>query len=314
LFSFRESLESLDPGKPPLAVPFGRPATSVPSRIGILSGSFDPPTEVHQELAARAATSFQLDRVFFTLARVIVDKEDARGLCAEDRLLLLSTMAEKPGGVSVAAVNRGLYFEQVDAFRNWAGRRAKLFVIVGMDKVLQIFDSRYYKDRDRALNSLFAEAQLIPAGRGSLQEEDLGRLLDRPENRPYRDRIYFMAMPDRWRDLSSSKLREKIGSRQFPQRELPQIVREFVKATGCYQPPIDKGGENMDRYAQRVSLLNILYRVRSWAEEQVDFKTLLEVACSDSPEGRRLRNFLYQARDPAFPKSEVIKELLSFQR
>ncbi|MEW6298305.1 MAG: hypothetical protein AB1671_11260, partial [Thermodesulfobacteriota bacterium] len=105
LFALRDALATLEPSAPPTArVLFSCPAAA-PRRVGILCGSFNPLTRAHGELADRARQVFQLDCVFFTLARVTVDKEQVTGMGLEDRLLLLSLYAQRHGHLGVAAVN-----------------------------------------------------------------------------------------------------------------------------------------------------------------------------------------------------------------
>ena len=48
-----------------------------------------------------------------------------------------------------------------------------------MDKVMQIFDPRYYQDTDTALKGLFTEVQLIAANRGPLGEKELKEFLSK---------------------------------------------------------------------------------------------------------------------------------------
>jgi len=158
LFALREALETLDPAAPPTARLLHPQAVAPLRRIGILCGSFNPLTLAHTELAARACQVFQLECVFFTLAKVTVDKEQVTGLGLEDRLLLLSLYAQRHDHVGVAVVNRGLYFEQAQALRALLGEQSELSFVVGMDKLLQILDPRYYQDREAALHQLFALA------------------------------------------------------------------------------------------------------------------------------------------------------------
>ncbi|MCZ6622385.1 MAG: hypothetical protein O7C72_10900, partial [Deltaproteobacteria bacterium] len=202
LIHFREILEGLNPADPPEAVLIDIGQEFSPARIGILAGSFNPPTLAHIELARRAKQTFKIDHILFTISRVTIDKERVEGLSLEDRLLLLSLIAEEEGSASVAAVNRGLYFEHALAFRSLLGTQSRIYFIVGMDKVIQIFDPSYYQDRDAALKILFTEAQLIAAGRHPWGKEELGKLLDREENRPYQDRVYSLTLPEEVRGLS----------------------------------------------------------------------------------------------------------------
>src|SRR5215475_11358552 len=90
LFALREALETLDLAAPPTARLLFPEGNLPVRRVGILCGSFNPLTLAHTELAERARGEAQLDRVFFTLAKMTIEKERVTGLGLEDRLLLLS--------------------------------------------------------------------------------------------------------------------------------------------------------------------------------------------------------------------------------
>jgi nicotinic acid mononucleotide adenylyltransferase len=281
LFKFRELLSGLDPDKPPQASLIG-PLPPPQARIGILAGSFNPPTIGHLGLASTAKESFNLDRVVFTLSRVTVDKEQAEGLVLEDRLLLMSLLAAQVEWASVAVVNRGLYFEQARAFRSLLGNRARISFIVGMDKLIQIFDPHYYQDRDAALRVLLTEAQLLVATRGDLGMSDLEALLSRSENEPYRDRVFPLSLPNELKGVSSSALRAAVVNGEAARGEVPEIVEQFLVDTKAYLSP----------YEVRSELLRRLYEMREWAEEKVDFSKLVASVQEQTETGRKLRSLL----------------------
>ncbi len=252
-------------------------------RVGVLPGSFNPPTVAHLELARAARRRFELDTVAFSLSSVIVDKERVEGLCREDRLLLLSLLSADDAGAAAVVVNRGLYSEQAPAFRACFGGDADLWFIVGMDKVLQIFDRKYYEDRDAALDTLFAHARLIAANRETWGGEALRALLDRPENAPYKDRVEPLALPPHLRHQSSSAVRHGIEGGEPAADVIPPRVREFIEATGAYREP----------YALRVAALDTLYPVREWAEAEVAVDALLARAGESGAAGGRVREILH---------------------
>ena len=299
LFHFREILEGLNPADPPEAVLIDIGQEFGPARIGILSGSFNPPTLAHIELARRAKQTFKIDHILFTISRVTIDKERVEGLSLEDRLLLLSLIAEEEGSASVAAVNRGLYFEHALASRSLLGTQSRIYFIVGMDKVIQIFDPSYYQDRDAALKILFTEAQLIAAGRHPWGKEELGKLLDREENRPYQDRVYSLTLPEDVRGLSSSELRTVIAKGDSVGGQLPKVVERFIAESGAYHPG----------YENRTLLLDRLYGVREWAKENCDLRGLLEIAGEDSERGERLREALLSGKGSLSQLKAVISAL-----
>ena len=271
-------MENVEAADAPEAVLVGGPERIDRGRVGILPGSFNPPTLAHLELARAARRRFDLDHVVFSLSSAIVDKERLEGLCREDRLLLMGLLAREHPWTAVAVINRGLYSEQAPAFRASFGDAAGLWFIVGMDKVLQIFDPKYYDDRARALDALFAHARLIAANRGDWGGEDLRALLEQPENLPYRDRVEALALPIHLKDESSSAVRRGIEG----EYALPQVVREFIAATGAFR----------DRYDLRVAAMDALYPVRQWAETEVPLAPLLARAAESGQRGEAVRDLL----------------------
>ena len=291
LFALHEAVETLDLAAPP-TVHVSYPETVPPfRRVGILCGSFNPLTLAHTELAERARETYQLDCVFFTLAKVTVDKEQVSGLGLEDRLLLLSLYAQRHDCAGVALVNRGLYFEQAQAFRSLLGARVELNFVVGMDKLVQILDPRYYQDRDAALRQLFSLASLVVANRGDLAQEGFQQLLDRPENRPYRSHVRFCPLPATVADLSATAIREGLAAGKVMDEHVPAETAGFLAETHAYAPPLWSDNEAIDAYAIRLALLESLYTVRSWAEQEADFRRLMHVALLPGEKGRALRHF-----------------------
>jgi nicotinamide-nucleotide adenylyltransferase len=292
LFSLRESLSELDPQGASEAILIDSRPDQNAKRFGVLSGSFNPPTNAHIDLAARAREAFQLDCVLFLLSRVTIDKQENEGLSLEDRLLLLSLFSRELKWSSAAAANRGLYFEQAEALRRLLGTKAKLFFIVGMDKVAQIFDARYYRDRDEALVKLFIEAQLIAAGRERAGERELRELLARPENDNYADRVYFLQMPDETKQIASSSVRDRFARGEISAHDMPQIVAAFIDDTGAYRPA----------YELRRRLVERLDAIRESIPEGTDLRRLVALAGGATDKSRVLRDLL---EDPAGSSAEL---------
>ncbi len=300
LFHFREILDGLDPDSSPKAVIVDPSQNLAPGRIGILCGAFNPPTLAHVELARCAKDRFQLDHILFTLSRVTIDKEKVEGLSQEDRMLLMWLIAGELGWASLAAVNKGLYFEQVKAFRSLLGNKTRIFFVVGMDNVMQIFDPRYYQDRDKALKGLFTEVHLIAANRGPWGENELKEFLSKKENQVFEDRVYPLTLPEGLRDLTSTELRTRIAKGVSVQDHLPEVVDKFVDTTGAYRPV----------YADRSRLLDLLYGIREWDEKECDFESLVRIACEETERGKNLRGILRSARINTSQFNELISDLV----
>jgi len=289
LFFLREAIETLDLAAPPTARILSPAVLPPVRRVGLLCGSFNPLTLAHTELAERASETFGLDRVLFTLAKVTVDKERVTGLGLEDRLLLLSLYAERHASIGVALVNRGLYVDQARAFRSLLGAHVELQFIVGMDKLVQILDPKYYQDRGAALRQLFALSSLIVANRGEMAEAEFEQLLDQPENRAYRSHVRFCPLPGGLADVSATVVRQALAAGESVTSRVPTDSAAFLAETHPFAPPRQYGGEVVDGYAVRQQLLTILTEVRSWAEQEVDFRTLVQAALTADVKGRALR-------------------------
>jgi len=300
LFHFREILEGLNPDSSPRAIVLDRFQSLPHGRVGILSGAFNPLTLAHIELARCAKDRFQLDHVLFTLSRITIDKEKVEGLSQEDRMLLLSLIAKELGWAAVAAVNKGLYFEQAKAFRSLLGNKASIFFVVGMDKVIQIFDARYYHDRDTALKGLFTEVHLIAASRGPLGENELNEFLSRKENQVYEDRVYPLTLAEGLKDLTSTDLRTRIAKGESVQDQLPEVVERFITASGAYRSV----------YEDRSHLLDLLYGVREWAEKECDFELLVRIAGEETERGERLRGMLHSGKMSPSQLKKLISDLV----
>ena len=285
LFALRDRLQSLDSAAPPAACLLSRPLQPPPQRLGILCGSFNPLTLAHVALAQHACRAFHLDQLLYTVAKVTVDKEEVTGMGLEDRLLLLLLHVEQHQRLGVALVNRGLYFEQAQAFQSLFDTRVGLFFIVGMDKLVQILAARYYQDREAALDQLFALTSLVVANRGDMARQAFDALLQRPDNQPYRDAIHFLPLPGSVTDLSSTTIRKAVSEETNLSAQVPAEVARFLTEARPYAAP----GSKIDPYPVRLALFDRLAAVRDWAARNVDFRQLLSQACTPSPRGRTLR-------------------------
>ena len=293
LFMLRDRLQSLDSATPPAACLLSAPLYPPPQRLGILCGSFNPLTLAHVVLAQNACHAFHLDQLLYTVAKVTVDKERVTGMGLEDRLLLLLLHVEQHQHLGVALVNRGLYFEQAQAFQSLFDTRVELFFIVGMDKLVQILDARYYQDRAAALDQLFALTSLVVANRGDMARQAFDALLQRPANQPYLDAIHFLPLPETVTDLSSTAIRKTVSeATNFP-AHVPAEVARFLTEARPYAAPgsdTEDGREDgIDAYAVRLAFFDRLAMVRDWAEQHVDFQQLLSQALAPDPRGRTLR-------------------------
>ena len=242
--ALRELAEQPEPAARQVAGAPPRPG----ARLGLLAGSFNPPTIAHQTLARAGLAAGGLDHVWYALSTRTVDKEVVTGAGLEDRLLLLDLLVEADARQGTLLLNRGLYVDQARLIRAAYPTLGGLVFLVGFDKIVQIFDPRYYQDRDAALEQLFGLATFLVAPRGTADAPALTRLLGQPENRRFAGAVRPLDLPTAMREVASSTVRVGLADGGSPDQTVPPEVVAFVEATGLY---VDEA-----RYARRRALVD----------------------------------------------------------
>jgi nicotinic acid mononucleotide adenylyltransferase len=200
-----------------------------PRRAAVLPGAFNPPTLAHLALAT-TVRDLGFDVVAFALATRTIDKEEAAGLPVEERLALLAAMAADEERLGALVQNRGLYAEQALAVRSTWQALDDLAFVIGMDKVAQIFEPRYYVDYEGSLATLFANARLLVAARGALDRAELERLLAAAPASHHRGRVQWIDLDRRWRDVSATAVRDRLRRGDVPDEWLPAVVARALRA------------------------------------------------------------------------------------
>ncbi len=252
-------LERLHPEGQPWAMV--SPRSTAPRGDSIVfPGSFNPPTLAHLAMLRQARTWAIRQyggrwHVYAALSRQIIDKEAVARMTLLDRIILLErVLGEQVRHAGILLLNRGLYVEQAQGIRAAFPLVRRLYFLIGFDKLVQIFDARYYADRDTALRELFALAELLVAPRGSDGEDQVKDLLARPENRPFARYVRPLPLDARYRTMSSTSARQRGGL-----DEVPAEVYDFIRRTRPYaQPERLSDGTNRDIYAERTHALQAL--------------------------------------------------------
>ncbi len=226
-------------------------------RVGLLAASMNPLTRAHLALAASARVAARLDALCWVATAVTIDKESVERATLADRLLQAQAHA-RVAGDGLLLLRGGLYVEQARAARALLTAPTEVTLIVGFDKIVQIFDPRYYANRDAALRDLFAEAEVVVAPRAGSGESELRALLERPENRPYAARVRFCPLPPRFQRDSSTEARQAAASDQ--QDALHTLLapegRALALTTRAYDPIRAPGPSDLgDAYSARQALI-----------------------------------------------------------
>jgi hypothetical protein len=190
---------------------------------------------------------------------VTVDKEAVERPLLLDRVLLLSEVLQRElPYTGIMLFNRGLYVEQAEAVRVSFPAVRQLFFLIGFDKIVQILDERYYKDRNAALKELFSLAQFLVAPRGKDGAEQLAELLNRPENRMFAPFIHELPLSRAYRNISSTSVRQHLEAHRG---DVPPEVEEFIRSTHAYEPPTRlPDGTVRDYYGERIKALEQLLK------------------------------------------------------
>jgi nicotinic acid mononucleotide adenylyltransferase len=263
-------------------------------RLALLPGSFNPPTRAHEALAEAAWRSGRVDAVYYLLATRTVNKERIEGASLPDRLICLETIARAGERVGVGLINRGLYVDQAATARAAMPDLDELWFVVGFDKIVQIFDPRYYADLHRALVQLFDRARFLVAPRADSGPEDLFELLDRPEHRQFAERVVPLDLPPAYRDDASSRVRASLAQEEAPDErvfaEVPPIVAELVRVTGAYVRPRHlPDGEEVDRYAWRDRAIDLVEAGVVPVLDPARFAALVDLLTAPDARGRQAR-------------------------
>ncbi|MGH7821386.1 MAG: hypothetical protein ACREQ9_16600, partial [Candidatus Binatia bacterium] len=139
--------------------------------------------------------------------------------------------------LGVVIQNRGLYAEMAEATRRLLPDLLDLAFVIGMDKVPQLFEARYYGDMEAELDRLFQRARFLVAPRGAGDRRDLETVLSTPAIRRFADRFSWLSLPESWRDVSASLARQAWGRDDTAERLLPGEVVEFLYRTGAFAEP-----------------------------------------------------------------------------
>lgn len=191
---------------------FARPPTK-PQRLGILPGSFNPPTLAHRELVY--AAGFHVDEVLCVLPRVFPHKEYF-GATLEERLKLLAQSAMVTPH-SIAVSERGLFIDIARECRDHYGPSTKLSFLCGTDAAERILGWDY--GRPGVVDEMLSEFELLVAARG--------RVFEAPPQ--YQGRIKPLHLGDNWHDVSSTEVRQRIATRQPWEHLVPPEIIERVR-------------------------------------------------------------------------------------
>jgi nicotinamide-nucleotide adenylyltransferase len=249
-------LDELDPqARPQVYLVPGSPAPQ--GDIIVFPGSFNPPTTAHLAMLQQARQFGHAPgemRVYAAMSKRTTDKETVERPLLVDRILLLDTVLHNyVPHTGILLFNRGLYVEQAEAIRSQYPEVRHLYFLLGFDKIAQIFDARYYEDRDKALRELFALAEILVAPRAGAGPAELTALLAQPENAPFAHHVHLLPLNASYRDISSSHVRQDVAEHA---QDVPPEVQSYIRDTAAYASPLQLAdGSTIDVYGERAKAI-----------------------------------------------------------
>lgn len=212
------------PGPPRLEVL--RPVDPAPDLVGVVPGSFDPPTAAHLALAEALHRAGAGWVVLAYAVRTLPKERRAPPplLPPERRLLALAACCEPRPYLAPAVCSHGLYADQAQAAAT-AFPGAAVLLGMGSEKLRQVLDPGWYEDPDAAMERLFRVAEVAYAPRPG-DEPSLGELS--PVARGWRSRIRRLELPAGVAWVSSGEVRDRVRRGERPGPEVPPEVHPFL--------------------------------------------------------------------------------------
>jgi nicotinate-nucleotide adenylyltransferase len=194
-------------------VRFHQRSIGKPQRLGVLAGSFNPPTIAHQELVY--AAGFHVDEVLCVAPSVLPHKEFF-GATLEQRLAMLAE-AELTEFCSIASSEKGLFIDIARECREHYGRDTRLFFVCGRDAAERILAWDY--GRPGVVEEMLREFELLVAARS-------GEFQPPAE---YQHRVQPLWLRGTHDLVSSTDVRERIARGEPWEHLVPRTIVERVR-------------------------------------------------------------------------------------
>jgi len=188
----------------------GRPQT-----LGVLAGSFNPPTIAHQELVY--AAGFHVDEVVCIVPSVFPHKEYF-GATLEQRLEMLAAgLHDLTGPYSIASSEKGLFVDIARECREHYGAATQLYFVCGRDAAERILTWDY--GRPGVVEKMLQEFELLVAARA-------GEFQPPAE---FRHRVHSLGLRGAHDLVSSTEVRERIARGDPWEHLVPRTIVDRVR-------------------------------------------------------------------------------------
>jgi len=200
-------------------------------RLGVLSGTFNPPTRAHLALAEQAALALLLDEVLFVLPEIPPHKRQLEASLEQRAEMLVLAVGAYPN-FSAAITTHGLFLDIHRAIAPLYPAQTQVFFLAGRDAAERILLRWPYTDPQQALADMFARFEFVVAQRG-------GPFVV-PRDSPaasYAEKIHFLTLPAEYEACSGTLARERVSRDQPAEDVVPTEVWLYIHERGLYQGP-----------------------------------------------------------------------------
>jgi len=192
---------------------FYRQTSRRPHKVGILAGSFNPPTIAHIELALAASAC--VDLTVCVVPRVFPHKEYV-GATLDQRVEMLGA-AGLTIPHAIASTGQGLFIDIARECRDHYGTEVQLSFICGRDAAERILHWDY--GRPGVVQEMLGEFELLVAPRGGHFSPPA----------KYRHRIHALQVRSGHEEVSATEVRERIARGEPWEYLVPENIRERVR-------------------------------------------------------------------------------------
>ena len=228
---YAEIAAGLDPAGAP-SMRFVHRTGRAPSKVAVLSASFNPPTLAHLRMAELAHGDLGYPEVVLELAIANVDKA-VTDAPLHERLMMMRAIAAPRPWMSAAIATHGRFLDKMTALREHFPS-ADVCFIVGYDTLARVFDPKYYADRAAELRALFDQTSFACANREGADDDAFAELLAVPENAAYSDGVRLMALDAYHAGLSSTAARASLASGRGRSVGVPEEVADYLAERPLY--------------------------------------------------------------------------------
>jgi nicotinic acid mononucleotide adenylyltransferase len=184
-----------------------------PKKLGVLAGSFNPPTIAHEELIY--AAGFHVDEVLCVVPSVLPHKEYL-GATLEQRLAMLAE-AELTEFCSIASSEKGLFMDIARECGEHYGADTRLFFVCGRDAAERILGWDY--GRPGVVEEMLEDFELLVAARA-------GEFQPPAE---FQHRVHPLGLRGAHDHVSSTEVRDRIARGEPWEHLVSRTIVERVR-------------------------------------------------------------------------------------